>query len=221
MKRAAPDGREEKDRQRPRAHDDKVEQKIPQLRLVLIVVEGQHHHPHRHKSRQGDELGQGAETEGPVGEGRGHQPCLGAAAAGEYQLHRFAGCNIQRVQLAQAGKVGQPFGLQRRCRIGDAEGERREILPGGEGEMPLAGSLLPPAIRRDALGGLLGRKDAAAGQLLELCIAPDAGQHDESRQQGGKNENGPFLLHGDASPCGCKKNKVYYSISNRAKKGEG
>ena len=145
----------------------------------------------------------------------------GAAAAGEYQLHRFAGCNIQRVQLARAGKVGQPFGLQRRCRIGDAEGERREILPGGEGEMPLAGSLLPPAIRRDALGGLLGRKDAAAGQLLELCIAPDAGQHDESRQQGGKNENGPFLLHGDASPCGCKKNKVYYSISNRAKKGEG
>ena len=188
---------------------------------MLIVVEGQHHHPHRHKSRQGDELGQGAETEGPVGEGRGHQPCLGAAAAGEYQLHRFAGCDIQRVQLARAGKVGQPFGLQRHCRIGDAEGERREIFPGGEGEMPLTGSLLPPAIRCDALGGLLGRKDAAAGQLLELCIAPDAGQHDESRQQGGKNENGPFLLHGDASPCGCKKNKVYYSISNRAKKGEG
>ena len=86
-------------------------------------------------------------------------------------------------------------------------------------QTPLANKWLPSIC--GALGGLLGRKDAAAGQLLELCIAPDAGQHDESCQQGGKNENGPFLLHGDASPCGCKKNKVYYSISNRAKKGEG
>ena len=71
------------------------------------------------------------------------------------------------------------------------------------------------------LGGVLGCEHTAAVQMLELRVAPDTGQHDKGRKQGGENQNGPFLLHGDASPCRCAKNKVYYSISNRAKKGEG
>ena len=71
------------------------------------------------------------------------------------------------------------------------------------------------------LGGVLGCEHTAAVQMLELRVAPDTGQHDEGREQGGENQNGPFLLHGDASPCRCAKNKVYYSITNRAKKGEG
>ena len=70
-------------------------------------------------------------------------------------------------------------------------------------------------------GGVLGCEHTAAVQMLELCVAPDTGQHDKGREQGRENQNGPFLLHGDASPCRCAKNKVYYSISNRAKKGEG
>ena len=71
------------------------------------------------------------------------------------------------------------------------------------------------------LGGVLGCEHTAAVQMLELRVAPDTDQYDKGREQGGENQNGPFLLHDDASPCRCAKNKVYYSISNRAKKGEG
>lgn len=48
--------------------------------------------------------------------------------------------------------------------------------------------------------GLLGCEHTAAVQMLELRVAPDTGQHDKGREQGGENQNGPFLLHGDASP---------------------
>ena len=112
--------------------------------------------------------------------------------------------------------------MGQRCRcVGDTEGEGRDVFPYRESKVPLAGGFLPPAVQRDALGGLLGCEHTAAVQMLELRVAPDTGQYDKGRKQGGENQNGPFLLHGDASPCRCAKNKVYYSISNRAKKGEG
>ena len=112
------------------------------------------------------------------------------------------------------------MGQRHRC-VGDAEGEGRDVFPHRESKVPLAGGFLPPAVQRDTLGGVFRRQHAAAVQMLELRVAPDTGQYDKGREQGGENQNGPFLLHGDASPCRCAKNKVYYSISNRAKKGEG
>ena len=185
------------------------------------MVERQQHHPHGHKGRQSDELSHGAEAECPGGEGGSHQPCLGAAAAGEHQLHRLAGRDVQCIQLSRALEAGEAFRGQRYRCVGDAEGEGRDVFPHRESKVPLAGVFLPPAVQRDALGGVFRRQHAAAVQALELRVAPDTGQHDEGREQGGENQNGPFLLHGDASPCRCAKNKVYYSITNRAKKGEG
>ena len=47
------------------------------------------------------------------------------------------------------------MGQRYRC-VGDAEGEGRDVFPHSESKVPLAGGFLPPAVRRDALGGLLG-----------------------------------------------------------------
>ena len=50
-------------------------------------------------------------------------------------------------------------------------GEGTGCLPHRESKVPLAGVFLPPAVQRDALGGVFRRQHAAAVQALELRVA--------------------------------------------------